>query len=270
MNLYRKQSIVLVLQATFFSSIAGDSIAEDAKNLAQSAVNPLTTTMTVPIQFEYNENIGPTDDGTRSTVFLQPLLPFKMNEDWYLISRTIIPLIEQKDIFPGAGKQSGLGDITQSFFFSPQKPTKSGWSQGAGPVLQIDSATDDYLGFEENGLGLSYIGVNLDGPKLYGFLVNHIYSVEGSVGNTYSNTFLQPFFDYTTDDALTIELTSESNYNWKDDKWSIPLTLTASQFFMVGKQPLLIGGGFKYWLESAAADPEGWSLNLNLYLLFPK
>jgi hypothetical protein len=45
---------------------------------------------------------------------------------------------------------------------------------------------------------------------------------------------------------MTIELTSESNYNWKDDKWSIPLTLTASQFFMVAKQPILLGGGFKY------------------------
>jgi hypothetical protein len=270
MNCFFKQGIALALNLTFFACLATNSIAEEAKNLAQAAVNPLTTTMTVPVQYEYNENIGPTDDGTRSTIFLQPLLPFQLNEDWYLISRTIIPIIEQEDIFPGAGRQSGLGDITQSFFFSPKKPTNIGWSQGAGPVLQIDSATDDYLGLEENGLGLSYIGLNVDGPKLYGFLINHIYSVEGQVGDTYSNTFLQPFFDYTTDGALTIELTSETNYNWKDDKWSIPLTLTASQFFMVGKQPILLGGGFKYWLESAEADPEGLSLNLNLYLLFPK
>ena len=39
---------------------------------------------------------------------------------------------------------------------------------------------------------------------------------------------------------------------------------------MVGEQALLLGGGFKYWLESTEADPEGLSYNLNLYLLFPK
>lgn len=240
-----------------------------AKELAQGAVNPLTTTITVPIQVEYNENIGPTDDGTRTTVFVQPIIPFEISEDWNLITRTIVPFIEQDDIFPGAGSQSGIGDISESLFFSPDY-TVGGWTVGFGPYLQFDTATDDYLGFEEHGAGASVIVLQVAGPWLYGFLANQVYSVEGHVGGAYSNTFVQPFVDYTTDGGLTWELTSETNYNWNNDEWSVPVTLTASQFFMIGEQPILIGGGVKYWAESGVADPEGVSLNLNLYLLFPK
>jgi hypothetical protein len=46
--------------------------------------------------------------------------------------------------------------------------------------------------------------------------------------------------------------------------------LTASQFLTLGDLPILVGGGVKYWVESTDTDPEGLSLNLNLYLLFPK
>jgi hypothetical protein len=261
---------LLAIQLTSVPAIAAQAKEMGAKDLAQEIANPLTTTIMVPIQFEYNENIGPTDDGTRSTVFVQPIIPFELNDNWNLITRTIVPFIHQEDIFPGAGTQEGIGDITETLFFSPSQPTQNGWITGYGPALQLDTATDDYLGLDEHGAGLSYIAVKVDGPRTYGGLVNHIYSIEGHVGEAYSNTFIQPFYDYTTEGAMTIELTSESNYNWNNEEWSVPVTLTASQFFMFGKLPILIGGGVKYWAESAADDPEGVSLNLNLYLLFPK
>jgi hypothetical protein len=252
------------------SSLAADEVTKSSKDLAQEIANPLTTMIMVPVQFEYNENIGPTDDGTRSTIFVQPIIPFELNDDWNLITRTIVPFIEQDDIFPGAGSQRGVGDISESLFFSPTKPTDSGWITGYGPYFQLDTATDDYLGYEEHGVGGSFIALKVDGPFTYGFLTTQVYSAEGHLGGAYSNTFVQPFLDYTTEGAMTFELTSETNYNWNSDDWSIPLTLTASQYFEVGGQPLLIGGGFKYWLESAPGDPEGLSLNINLYLLFPK
>jgi len=269
-NAFFVKTISTVVLFATLGAVAESSNAKSSKELAQEIANPLTTMIMVPIQYEYNENIGSDDDGTRSTIFFQPIIPFELSEEWNLITRTIMPLIEQKDIFPDAGYQFGLGDITESLFFSPAKSTKSGWTQGFGPVFQLDVATDDYLGLDEHGLGLSYIALRVDGPETYGFLINQVYSVEGHLGDAHSNMFMQPFFDYTTEGAMTIELTSESNYNWNESEWSIPVTLTASQFFMVGNQSLLVGGGFKYWLESTESDPEGLSLNINLYLLFPK
>ncbi|QBY06093.1 transporter [Thalassotalea sp. HSM 43] len=250
--------------------VASAAEKPNSKDLAQEIANPLTTMVIVPIQTEYNDNIGPEDDGTRTTIFVQPIIPIELNEDWNLITRTILPIIQQDDIFPGAGSQSGIGDISESLFFSPTEPTDNGWIMGYGPYVQLDTASDDYLGFDEHGIGGSFIALTVDGPRTYGFLATQYYSAEGSIGDSYSNFFIQPFYDYTTEGAMTIELTSESNYNWNEDQWSIPLTITASQYFEVSGQPILFGGGFKYWLESAPGDPEGLSLNLNLYLLFPK
>lgn len=269
MNTTSLRYLVTCLSLVCTGAFASEEQSKSSKDMAQNAVNPLTTTITVPIQFEYNEKIGPEDDGTRSTVFVQPIVPFDLGDDWNLITRTIVPFIEQDDIFPGAGSQQGIGDISESLFFSPDD-TIGGWTLGFGPYLQFDTATDDYLGFDEHGAGASFIALKVDGHLQYGFLTTQMYSIEGHVGGAYSNTFIQPFFDYTTDGGLTWELTSESNYNWNDDQWSIPVTVTASQFFMVGDQPILLGGGFKYWVESGPMDPEGVSLNINLYLLFPK
>ncbi len=47
--------------------------------------------------------------------------PFSLSEDWNLISRTILPLIDQDDVPLSGMGESGIGDILQSFFFSPQK-----------------------------------------------------------------------------------------------------------------------------------------------------
>ena len=45
-------------------------------------------------------------------------MPVKLNEDWNVIVRTIVPLINQEETAPGLGSHFGVGDTTQSFFFS--------------------------------------------------------------------------------------------------------------------------------------------------------
>lgn len=63
-------------------------------------------------------------------------MPIELNQDWNIISRTILPVVWQNDIFHGAGSQFGIGDIVQSVFFSPKTPTAGGWIWGAGPVYE--------------------------------------------------------------------------------------------------------------------------------------
>lgn len=65
--------------------------AEDA-DLAQKLSNPVADLISVPIQSNYDFGIGP-GDGTRWTTNIQPVIPIGLNEDWNLISRTILPVI---------------------------------------------------------------------------------------------------------------------------------------------------------------------------------
>jgi len=81
--------------------------------------------------------MGPDDDGTQYKLNIQPVIPIGLNENWNMISRTIMPIVSQDEIFPLAGQQQGIGDITQSLFFSPSKPTDSGNIWGLGPVFLL-------------------------------------------------------------------------------------------------------------------------------------
>ncbi len=84
-----------------------------------------------------------------------------------------------------------------------------------------------------------------------------------------SASFFQPFIDYTTKGALTFELTSEDLYDWKSEQWSVPVYLTATQLTQIGSQLVSVGGGIRYWVKSTDFDPEGWSANASITLLFP-
>jgi hypothetical protein len=103
---------------------------EAERNLAQELTNPIASLYTLPMQLNFDHNLGLTGDGFQTQLNLQPLLPFSLNEDWHLISRTIIPLITQEDVAWKGQDQSGLGDILQSFFLSPSQIPESGWIWG--------------------------------------------------------------------------------------------------------------------------------------------
>ena len=187
--------------------------------IAQELANPLANLMSIPFQMNYDRDIGPRDDGWKVQTNIQPVIPFNFNADWNLISRTIVPVIDQEDIFPGAGSQFGLGDINLSLFFSPKKPTSSGVTWGVGPVLILPTATDDLLGAEKWGAGPAAVALTTRGPWTLGMLANHVWSYAGdSDRQDLSNTFLQPFASYTWPNAWTVSLQSESSYNWKSEK----------------------------------------------------
>ena len=126
--------------------------AGDAE-LAMQLSNPVAALISVPLQLNYDQDIGPADDGDRWLLNVQPVIPFDLNDEWNLISRTILPVVRQSDIFPGAGTQTGVGDVVQSIFFSPKAPTASGWIWGAGPVLLLPTGSNDLLSTDKWGAG---------------------------------------------------------------------------------------------------------------------
>jgi len=243
---------------------------QDASALAKQLANPIAALISVPFQFNFDNDIGPSDQGSRLTLNVQPVVPFDLSDEWNLISRTILPLVSQEDIFPGSGDQSGLGDTVQSLFFSPKAPTGSGWIWGVGPVFLLPTASDDLLGAEKWGAGPTFVALRQSGPWTYGALANHIWSFAGdSARNDISNTFLQPFVSYTTPTAWGIALQAEATYDWKAEQWNVPVGFFVSKVTRLGKQMISIQAGPRYYAESTPNGPEGWGFRANLTLLFP-
>lgn len=244
---------------------------DDDGDLSKKLANPVASLISVPIQANYDQHIGPDEKGSIWKVNIQPVIPFSLNECWNLISRTILPVIDQEDVPLSGMDESGIGDIVQSFFFSPKKPGKRGWIWGVGPVLLLPTASDDVLGAKKWGAGPTAVGLKQVGPWTYGMLVNHIESFAGDNDRAYvSATFLQPFLTYITRTKTTIALNTESTYDWRSDQWSVPINFGVYQLLRLGKQPVQFGAGVRYWADSPDNGPEDWGFRLQLTFLFPK
>ena len=201
-----KKAVFVTGLAVMASSAS--ALADDAESLATQLANPLAKLISIPIQGNYNSGYGPLEDGQQVLTNVQPVIPFNINDEWNLISRTILPIVWQNDMFPGAGTQFGLGNTTQSLFLSPAK-TVNGITWGVGPVLYVPTATDELLGPDTFGLGPTAVALWQGKGWTVGVLANQIWSVTGDEQDEINASYIQPFLSYTTPDAWTFTLNTE-------------------------------------------------------------
>lgn len=259
------------LVAALLLSSAPLAAQDDAAALAKKLANPVAALISVPFQFNYDDGYGADGEGGKFLLNIQPVIPISISEKWNLISRTILPVVDQHDLFPGAGSQSGIGDVVQSAFFSPKEPSASGWIWGVGPVFLLPTGSDDLLTADKWGAGPTGVVLKQEGRLTYGALANHLWSFAGNRDRAEVNaTFVQPFFSYGTPKAVTYTVQTEATYDWNADQWSIPLAAAVTKVTRFGKQLVSLGGGLKYWVESPANGPDGLGYRLILTFLFPK
>lgn len=240
----------------------------DADALAKQLSNPVAALISVPQQLNYDE--GYAAGGERWLLNVQPVAPFSISEDWNVISRTILPVIDQDDVIPGSS-QSGIGDITQSLFFSPKEPTASGWIWGAGPAFLLPTASEDELGTEQWALGPTIVALKqtADGWT-YGALWNYLVSVAGDEDRADVNsTFIQPFLAKAFKGGRTLTVNFESSYDFEGEQWVVPLNVVYSKVTKIGGQMVSFAGGARYYVETPAGGPD-WGLRFVVTLLYPK
>lgn len=240
-----------------------------AAELAKKLANPIAALISVPIQNNFDWGAGPNGDGFQYKVNIQPVIPITLNENWNIISRTILPVVYQENVI-GTSSQSGLSDTLQSLFFSPKAPTKGGWIWGAGPVFLLPTATDDLLGAEKWGAGPTAVVLKQQNGWTYGALANHIWSFAGEGSRQdVSATYLQPFLSYTTRTRTTFTFNTESTYDWENSQWTVPLNLMVAQLVKIGKLPVQFQVGGRYYAECPSDGPD-WGLRFAVTFLFPK
>jgi hypothetical protein len=238
----------------------------DRTELAKKLQNPVSNLISVPFQNNFNFGYGP-EDKMQYVLNMQPVIPLHVTEQWNWINRAIIPLIDQ----PAPVSEFGLGDIQYQGYLSPAKPGKLIW--GVGPVLQFPSATDSGLGQDKWCAGPGVVGLRMDGPWVYGALVNNIWSFAGDDNRANVNQMLiQPFINYNFGRGLAIGTSPVITANWEassGQRWTVPLGGQISQIIPIAKVPVDFLLGAYYNVEKPDNGPE-WSLRFQVTLLFPK
>ena len=222
----------------------------DAAELAKKLSNPVASLISLPMQSNFDFGMG-TGSGWRYTLNVQPVIPIALSPKWNMISRTIVSIIHQGNVTGPNQSQSGLGDTVQSLFFSPNKTEPFVWA--VGPVFLLPTATNASLGAQKSGLGPTAVALKQKNGWTYGMLANHIWSVAGKSNRADLNaTFVQPFVSYSTKDAWTYGLNTESTYDWNSRCWATPIIFSISKlvrFWQTADQ-------LWRWTEVLGYDPD--------------
>lgn len=254
--------------AVFSASVCAEDKSTEA--LAEAAQNPVADMISLPIQNNINFGFGPGDD-IQNVLNIQPVMPFELNENWNLITRTIAPVIYQPELVPGYGNEFGLGDINTTLFLSPAKTGKILW--GIGPVFSFPSASDRVLGSDKWSAGPSAVALTIQGPWVVGALANNLWSYAGDDDRKDVNQFLlQYFINYNLPEGWYISSAPIITANWKADSgntWTIPFGAGVGKILRIGKQP--INAQVQAFYNVAKPDNgSDWALRLQLQFLFPK
>jgi len=267
--------IWVLMLASAATAYEGDGVVESgeskAEELRRAAQNPMADLMSLPFQNNTNFEFGPLEK-TQNVTNIQPVIPFRLTDDWLLISRTIAPLIYQPEFFDGQGSEFGLGDITQSLFIGPTQPGDLIW--GAGPVFLLPTATDDRLGTDKWGVGPAAVGLTIQPPWVFGALVQNIWSVAGPSSRPDVNQMLLQFFvNYNLPQGWYLTSSPIITANWEadsDNTWTVPVGGGFGRLFTIGKLPVNMQVQGFYNVEKPDDIGPDWTLRFQIQVLLPK
>lgn len=294
---------MIVLGSIMLASLRNVSAERQAPTtdtqLVKQSLNALSSLISVPFENDIDFRIGAEKKGWRYTLQCIPVIPVSLNKDWNLITRMVVPFIDQTDVFaqpspalptipsgptvrsgvpvappvhlPTIGRnQTGLGDIPILPWFSPEKPGPGGWIWGVGPAVVLPTATNPLLGSEKWSAGPTFIITKQQGPWTFGLIADQVWSFAGTHSHpNVSQAFVYPYIFYTTQKKTTFAVDTESTYDWFRHQWIVPINAEVAQFVRIFGMPLNLAIGGRVYADGPSGNPE-WGLRFTVQAIFPR
>lgn len=260
---------VWLLLALAWTSVAR---ADEATELARKLQNPVANLISVPFQYNANFRYGPEND-TQSVLNIQPVWPLRLNTDWNLITRTILPLLSQPGFGASASRSYGLGDVQFSAFLSPAAPRGVIW--GVGAIAQLDTASHDRTGQGRWGFGPTAVVLKMEREWVYGALINNVFDAGGRDGREDINQLLlQPFINYNfpAHPGRYLSFSPVVTADWKassGEEWTVPVGLGIGQVLKLGRLPVNLQAAYYYNIVTPDFGAD-YQVRLQFTMMFPK
>jgi hypothetical protein len=249
------------------SSPAATSKKTSIAELVKLKQNPVSGLRQVGLDMSLNPDM-PHTGGTEGVYSTQVVWPFRLNDDWRLISYTILPVLQVPE---GDGDYKvGLGNTLLNFYVAASKPDKLVW--GIGPAILLPTRSDPILGSDRLGLGPSGVLYYAEDKWGAGVVLQNVWSMGGEGINEVNVFSAQYFLNYNLPKGWYLYSNASITADWladdDDDTWTVPVGGGVGRIFNIGNQPVdvAIQGLYNTVRPSDAAD---WTINLQISLLFP-
>jgi hypothetical protein len=236
-------AVVVVLAAASRSTpaqrAAGPSgVAEPSEaELAKTSQNPVANLISLPLQYNFY-TAGGLGQNTELVLNVQPVLPLAIGENWFLLSRTIVPFVSVPVVTDL--REKGIADIQEQAYFTAKKPGKITW--GLGPIFSFPVATNVLTRTGQWGLGPTAVALVTPDRWVIGVLANNVWRIGGAAHGEILNVFTtQPFINFNLAHAWTITTSPVITANWSapsGEKWTVPVGIGVSRVTHIGSQAM--------------------------------
>lgn len=236
---------------------------EAGQELALKLANPLATMISVPFQFNLNVGIGKYNGSQLITNF-QPVIPFTIGK-FNVITRTIVPFIENRDIVIDGTTTFGLSDINFSAFITPAKVGKV--LLGIGPAISFPSATSSILGARKWAAGPTMALMTQRKGWTYIVLARQMWSFGGNKNvPDMSPYFINPGVGYSFKSGAGLGTNVEIAGDWNNVGTQGYLNLNGSMVSKFGNQLVSFSIGPRIPLTSNTLG--AWGMRAGFTLIF--
>jgi hypothetical protein len=199
---------------------------------------------------------------------VQPVIPIKLNADWNVIYRTIVPFLS---IPSGNGSQEGgIGDIQAQLFLSPAHPGKLIW--GVGPQFSFPTATNPLARTGSWAAGPTAVALMMPGHWVLGILANQVWTFADNGGDPEVNQLLvQYFVNYNFGKGWAITSAPIITANWEaasGQEWTVPFGVGIAKTTLFNRRPMTLGAQFYFNVAHPDNGPSN-QLRMFVTLLFP-
>jgi hypothetical protein len=196
----------------------------------------------VPLSYLGDINSG-SNDLYISTVMLKPVIPISLSPKLLLIFRAIVPVA----FVPEPINKSGLTDMQFQFYVSPVSKSKFIW--GAGPLFTAPTGIPSDMSTKKWTAGPAFAGLVMMKHVVAGALVTQRWSFAGDESTADINQlYIDAFINYNFKHGWAMGYTPEIYVNWNQGgtNWNLPLGLSVTKVFKLGKLPFSANVAYFY------------------------